>query len=196
MLRLRRGDRFHKKRDGEEVVAKITDETKKQAIADYLTGKFSQRDLVKKYNISLGTANKLTKDLAPENERYVEAEVTMIAARQTLPNEQMNAIMNAAKDEAYNRGLIFNATQKNLVKITEMLNKNTKHEKVGVGDGVQNFEPVELNANDYKALQDAIDKASLTLGVNPRTAQTLIQNTNAQQTKIQITRREIGASDE
>ena len=108
----------------------------------------------------------------------------------------MNAIMNAAKDEAYNRGLIFNATQKNLAKITEMLNKNTKHEKVGVGDGVQNFEPVELNANDYKALQDAIDKASLTLGVNPRTAQTLIQNTNAQQTKIQITRREIGASDE
>lgn len=177
-------------------MARITDETKKQVIADYLTGKFSQRDLVKKYNISLGTANKLTKDLAPENERYVEAEVTMIAARQTLPNEQMNAIMNAAKDEAYNRGLIFNATQKNLVKITEMLNKNTKHEKVGVGDGVQSFEPVELNANDYKALQDAIDKASLTLGINQRNASTTINNTNAQQTKIQITRREIGASDE
>ena len=177
-------------------MGRITDEIKKQVIADYLTGKFSQRDLVKKYNISLGTANKLTKDLTPENERYVEAEVTMIAARQTLPNEQMNAIMNAAKDEAYNRGLIFNATQKNLVKITEMLNKNTKHEKVGVGDGVQNFEPVELNANDYKALQDAIDKASLTLGINQRNASTTINNTNAQQTKIQITRREIGASDE
>ena len=118
----------------------------------------------------------------------------MISARQTLPDEQMNAIMNAAKDEAYNRGLIFNATQKNLAKITEMLDKNTKYEKVGVGDGVQNFEPVELNANDYKALQDAIDKASLTLGVNQRTSSTTINNANVQQseeTKIVIERREL-----
>jgi len=102
--------------------------------------------------------------------------------------------MNAARDEAYNRGLIFNATQKNLAKITEMLDKNTKYEKVGVGDGMQNFEPVELNANDYKALQDAIDKASLTLGVNQRTSSTTINNANVQQseeTKIVIERRNL-----
>ena len=175
-------------------MAKITEQTKKLIIADYLTGKFSQRELAKKHNISLGAANKITKDLTPENERYVEAEVTMISARQTLPDEQMNAIMNAAKDEAYNRGLIFNATQKNLAKITQMLDKNTKYEKVGVGDGVQNFEPVELNANDYKALQDAIDKASLTLGVNQRAASTTINNANVQQseeTKIVIERRNL-----
>lgn len=175
-------------------MAKITDATKKLIIADYLTGKFSQRELAKKYNIALGTANKLTKNLTPENEHYVEAEVTMISARQTLPDEQMNAIMNAAKDEAYNRGLIFNATQKNLAKITEMLDKNTKYEKVGVGDGVQTFEPIELNANDFKALQDAIDKASLTLGVNPRFGGTTINNANVQQseeTKIVIERRNL-----
>lgn len=175
-------------------MAKITDATKKLIIADYLTGKFSQRELAKKYNIALGTANKLTKNLTPENEHYVEAEVTMISARQTLPDEQMNAIMNAAKDEAYNRGLIFNATQKNLAKITEMLDKNTKYEKVGVGDGVQTFEPIELNANDFKALQDAIDKASLTLGVNQRAASTTINNANVQQseeTKIVIERRNL-----
>ena len=65
---------------------------------------------------------------------------------------------------------------------------------MGVGDGVQNFEPVELNANDYKALQDAIDKASLTLGVNQRAANTTINNANVQQseeTKIVIERREL-----
>nr|DAJ66308.1 MAG TPA: Helix-turn-helix of DDE superfamily endonuclease [Caudoviricetes sp.] len=198
MLRIGRGDRFDQERDGEKIVAKITEQTKKLIIADYLTGKFSQRELAKKHNISLGAANKITKDLTPENERYVEAEVTMISARQTLPDEQMNAIMNAAKDEAYNRGLIFNATQKNLAKITEMLNKNTKFEKVGVGDGVQNFEPVELNANDYKALQDAIDKASLTLGVNQRTSSTTINNANVQQseeTKIVIERRELNGDE-
>lgn len=177
-------------------MAKLSEPVKKLIIADHLTGKFSQRELAKKYNLSTSTINKITKGLDAKNEHLVNAQVALLSARETLPPEQTNAIANAARDEFYNRRLVENATQKNLAKITEMLDKNTKYEKVSVGDGVQNFEPVELNANDYKALQDAIDKASLTLGVNPRTAQTLIQNTNAQQTKIQITRREIGASDE
>ena len=136
----------------------------------------------------------LTKGLSPKNDRLVEAQVSLLSAQNSLTATEMTAIMTAAKDEAYNRGLIFNATQKNLAKITEMLSKNTKFEKVGVGDGVQNFEPVELNANDYKALQDAIDKASLTLGVNQRTASTTINNANVQQseeTKIVIERREL-----
>ena len=173
-------------------MARINQDSKRLIIADYLTGKFSQRDLAKKYNISLGTANKLTKDLTPENERFVEAQVAVISAQQTLPSEQMNAIMNAAKEEAYNRGLIFNATYKNLNRVIDMLDKNTKLEKVGVGDGVQNFEPVELNAQDYKALQDTIDKASLTLGVNQRNT-TQINNANLQNTqnKIIIERKEI-----
>lgn len=178
-------------------MAKITDETKKLIIADYLTGKYSQRELAKRHSISIGTVNKLTKDLEAKNEHFVEAEVAMISARQTLPNEQMNAIMNAAQNEAYNRGLIFNATQKNLNRMIEMLDKNTKFEKISVGDGVQNFEPVELSANDYKSLQDGIDKASLTLGVNPRNT-TQINNTNAQQnqTKIVIERKEIKGKSE
>ena len=93
----------------------------------------------------------------------------------------MSSILSTAKDEAYNRGLIFNATQKNLNRVMDMLDKNTKYEKVGVGDGVQTFEPIELNANDFKALQDAIDKASLTLGVNPRFGGTTINNANVSQ---------------
>ena len=56
---------------------------------------------------------------------------------------------------------------------------------------MQNFEPVELNANDYKALQEAIDKASLTLGVNSRTGNISINNTNAQQTDVTEIRRTI-----
>jgi len=74
-----------------------------------------------------------------------------------------------------------------------MLDKNTKLEKINVGEGVQNFEPVELNANDYKALQEMIDKASLTLGVNQRGVTTQINNANVQkdETKIIIERKEI-----
>ena len=175
-------------------MAKITNEIKEKILADFHTGKFSQRELAKKYNASKTTIANLTKGLSPKNDRLVEAQVSLLSAQSSLTATEMTAIMTAAKDEAYNRGLIFNATQKNLAKITEMLDKNTKYEKVGVGDGVQNFEPVELNANDYKALQDAIDKASLTLGVNQRTSSTTINNANVQQseeTKIVIERREL-----
>lgn len=175
-------------------MAKITSEIKEKILADFHTGKFSQRELAKKYNASKTTIANLTKGLSPKNDRLVEAQISLLSAQSSLTTTEMTAIMTAAKDEAYNRGLIFNATQKNLAKITEMLDKNTKYEKVGVGDGVQNFEPVELNANDYKALQDAIDKASLTLGVNQRAASTTINNANVQQseeTKIVIERREL-----
>nr|DAS58530.1 MAG TPA: L20 Mitochondrial ribosomal protein subunit L20 [Caudoviricetes sp.] len=175
-------------------MAKITNEIKEKILADFHTGKFSQRELAKKYNASKTTIANLTKGLSPKNDRLVEAQISLLSAQSSLTTTEMTAIMTAAKDEAYNRGLIFNATQKNLAKITQMLDKNTKYEKVGVGDGVQNFEPVELNANDYKALQDAIDKASLTLGVNQRTSSTTINNANVQQseeTKIVIERRNL-----
>lgn len=175
-------------------MAKITEAIKEKILADFHTGKFSQRELAKKYNASKTTIANLTKGLSPKNDRLVEAQVSLLSAQSSLTTTEMTAIMTAAKDEAYNRGLIFNATQKNLAKITEMLNKNTKFEKVGVGDGVQTFQPIELNANDFKALQDAIDKASLTLGVNQRTVSTTINNANVQQseeTKIVIERRNL-----
>ncbi|WP_169975859.1 hypothetical protein [Campylobacter sp. RM16191] len=168
-------------------MAKIAEQVKKLIIADHLTGKFSQRDLAKKYNVSIGTISNLTKGAEPQNEHLVEAKVSLMSAEQTLPPEQMNAVLNAAEREIRNRQLIENATQLNLKRIKEHLEKNQKFEKISIGDGAQNFEPVELNASDYKAAQEAIDKASLTLGVNPRfAAATQITNTNAQQTIPQI----------
>lgn len=168
-------------------MAKITDETKEKILADFHTGKFSQRELAKKHNVSKTMIANLTSGLRPKNDHLVEAQISLLSAKQSLSETEMTAIMTAAKDEAFNRGLIFNATQLNLQRITEHLNKNQKMEKVGVGDGVQNFEPVELNANDYKAAQDAIDKASITLGINSRgTNNTIINNTQQQAQTTQI----------
>lgn len=168
-------------------MAKITDETKEKILADFHTGKFSQRELAKKHNVSKTLIANLTSGLKPKNDHLVEAQISLLSAKQSLSEAEMTAIMTAAKDEAFNRGLIFNATQLNLQRITEHLNKNQKMEKVGVGDGVQNFEPVELNANDYKAAQDAIDKASITLGINSRgTNNTIINNTQQQAQTTQI----------
>lgn len=173
------------------MVGKITDEIKEKILADFHTGKFSQRELAKKHSVSNGTVANLLKGLTPKNEHLVEAQITLLSAQTQKSEIEMSSILSTAKDEAYNRGLIFNATQKNLNRVMDMLDKNTKFEKVGVGDGVQNFEPVELNANDYKALQEAIDKASLTLGVNSRTGNISINNTNAQQNEVTEIRRTI-----
>ena len=174
-------------------MAKITEATKEKILADFHTGKFSQRELAKKHSVSNGTVANLLKGLTPKNEHLVEAQITLLSAQTQKSEIEMSSILSTAKDEAYNRGLIFNATQKNLNRVIDMLDKNTKLEKINVGEGVQNFEPVELNANDYKALQDMIDKASLTLGVNQRGVTTQINNANVQkdETKIIIERKEI-----
>ena len=173
------------------MVGKITDEIIEKILAAFHTGKFSQRELAINHSVSNGSVANLLKGLTPKNEHLVEAQITLLSAQTQKSEIEMSSILSTAKDEAYNRGLIFNATQKNLNRVMDMLDKNTKFEKIGVGDGVQNFEPVELNANDYKALQEAIDKASLTLGVNSRTGNININNTNAQQTEVTEIRRTI-----
>ena len=171
-------------------MAKITEKDKKLLMADFLTGKYSQRELAKKFNMSLGTVNKLTKDVEPINEHLVNAQISILTAKAILPNEQMNAIMNTAQEEIYNRNLITNATQLNLVRTMEYLSNNKKLEKVSVGTGLQDLVEVGLGADDFKQCQDAIDKASITLGVNQRHSNSQIninnENTNAQQNKVEI----------
>ncbi len=83
---------------------------------------------------------------------------------------------------------VSSATLLNLARTIEYLNKNQKLEKINVGDGVQNFEPVALGSLDYKNAQDTIDKASITLGINQRHANTntKVDSNNLQQTNLTI----------
>jgi hypothetical protein len=78
--------------------------------------------------------------------------------------------------------IVKSATILNLSRTVEYLKNNTKQEKIGLGEGMQGFQQVELGSSDYKNLQDAIDKASITLGVNQRHASSaVINNANVQQ---------------
>lgn len=176
-------------------MAKLTEEKKTLLIADYKTNQFSQRELAKKYVVSVGTVSKLTKNLLPENEHVHNAQVTVLLASAVLSPEEMNAIMNTAKDEVYNKNLAVNASQLNLIRMTEHLTSNKKLEKINVGDGIQKFEEVGLGSGDYKNLQDGIDKATITLGINQRHSNTTINNTNAQQSNeaTQIVFNPVGA---
>lgn len=167
----------------------LDERIKKELIADYLTGRYSQRELMRKYKVSLGTVNNLTRDLNTSNAELVDAQASLIIAKNELPNEQMNAIIETAYDEVYSKNLIQKTTHLNLKRINETLEKNTKMSKINVGDGMQNLEPTSLEMLDYKIAQDAIDKASLTLGINQRHAKTEI-NANASNA-IQINRGDI-----
>jgi len=169
-------------------MAKLSDKEKKMLIADYKTNRYSQRELSKKYGVSVGTVNKMTKNITTENEHLVNAQIAIYAAQTILPIEQMNAIMNAAKDEVYSMGLAINATQLNLMRINEALTSNKKLEKISVGQGMQQFEEVSLDSSDYKNMQDAIDKATVTLGINQRHASSQVtvntQNNNTQHVEL------------
>ena len=68
-------------------MARLTDHDKKLLIADYHTNKYSQRDLAKKYNISIGTVNNLTKEITPQNEHLVNAQISILSAKAILPPE-------------------------------------------------------------------------------------------------------------
>lgn len=167
----------------------LDERIKKELIADYLTGRYSQRELAKKYKVSLGSVNNLTRDLNTSNADLVTAQANLLIAKNELPIEQMNAIIETAYDEVYSKQLIQKTTHLNLKRISETLEKNTKMSKINVGDGVQNLEPTSLEMIDYKIAQDAIDKASLTLGINQRHAKTEI-SANASNA-IQINRSDI-----
>lgn len=179
-------------------MAKLSEYEKTLLIADYHTNKYSQRKLAEKYNVSIGTVNNLTKEVIPQNEHLVNAQMSIISAKAILPIEQMNAILNTAQEEMYNKNLVTNATQLNLVRTMEYLSQNKKLEKRGVGDGVQVFEEVGLGADDFKQCQDTIDKASITLKVNERHAPKQdINLTNAQQNNenTQIVFKRIGSNE-
>lgn len=171
-------------------MARLTDNDKNLIVADYQTGKYSQRDLAKKYEVSIGTVNKLTKEINPINEHLVNAQISLLSAKSYLTNEQMNAIMNTARDEVFNLGIVQNASQLAVIRSTEQLSKNTKKAMTKVkqyndggqvcGESIELYE-IELDSADIKNHVDSIDKASITLGVSQRHAKTEINNTNAMQ---------------
>lgn len=163
-------------------MAKLTEKDELNVKADWQTGRYSQRDLASKYNCSKGKISQLTEGIEKaKNDHLVDAQISLLTAKAYLSTEEMNAIVTTAQNEVFNLGLVTNATQLNVVRITQHLRDNKKVEKINVGDGVQNFEKVALGSSDYKNLQDAIDKASITLRVSERHApKTEIKNQNEQ----------------
>ena len=168
-------------------MARLTDKQRDMIISDFNIG-VSQNQLALKYECSPATINKLCKGLEP---KYKDKVNTIVAIKSELSKEseyQSECFEKEVNDKLRREGLVFNATEKLLKKASQMIDKNSVVDKINVGDGVQNFEPRELNTSDFKNLIDTIDKASITLGINPRHANTNIKvdNNNLQQTNLSV----------
>lgn len=166
-------------------MAKLTDDLKDKILSDFHIGK-SQNWLATNYNLSPATINKLCKGLVP---KYKEKVNTVVSIKSELSNEseyQSFTFDKEVNEQLRLKQIVFNASEKLLVKATQMIDKNQTVDKVNVGAGIQQIEPRELDSSDLKNLADTIDKASVTLGVNQRhsNSQVQINNSNNQQTNI------------
>lgn len=173
-------------------MAKITEDQKKLLIADFLTGRFSQRALAKNYDVSIGTVSKLTKELNTENEHLVNVQKTLLIAKAELPNEQMNAIMNTAHDELRRENAILNATDLLLKAKVDLITKGTYKKPIKLKNGdcdvVEHFDH-DLTPTDMNQLANGLDKLSITSRVNERfnsVANVNIANQNQQNTNVDI----------
>jgi len=156
-------------------------------IADWKTGSFTKKELEKKHKISFKTLNKLVSGILPTNAEAVDVLCEAEMVKKSIKNPvELKAVENVVK----NRIMVDDITCIIANGVKELANKKKAQKvvTVGLGDGVTRTEIVEydLQAKDYKDMQDTIDKASLTLGVNQRHSNNLTQiNNQNQQTQSQ-----------
>ncbi|RUT48870.1 hypothetical protein BWK67_09010 [Campylobacter fetus] len=71
----------------------------------YLVAKRAFTKVPKQHCVSKTTITNLVSGLEPKNAHFAEAQISMIAAQETLSPKEMTAVMTTSKDEAYARGL-------------------------------------------------------------------------------------------
>ena len=151
-------------------MAKITDEIKEKILADFHTGAYTARQLGDKYKVSHVTIVKITKGLVPKNKEKVTA---LIAIKSELAEQNYQEVtsVNEVVDEATKHLIFFkNAALRNQKKADEMLE---------MSDTISDIEAhSRITARNKETV----------LGKEP---QTIINNTNAQQTEVTEIRRTI-----
>ena len=163
----------------------ISKDTWEKARGYYEAG-LTLREIEKRTGINNSSISKKAKNQQWRhgcNIDYIKAKET-IAVKKSAINQQAIACADEVADDNIRRqNLVFNASEKLLQRTQQLISSNKTIEKVNVGDGIQSFQERELNTADLKNLADTVDKASITLGVNQRHAnsQVTVNNTNAQQ---------------
>ncbi|WNL28001.1 hypothetical protein QUR76_06850 [Arcobacter cryaerophilus gv. pseudocryaerophilus] len=163
-------------------MARLTDAQRENIKNALLLGD-SQYKVAQDFNISSATVNKIYKSIDEKTLLEVKDIVKEeVAIKSTLSNQSesfVKAFEDKVNEQLRLKNLVFKATEKIIKKATDIIDSGKVTDKLNIGDGVQQFEPRELNTTDVKNLADAIDKASITLGINQRHSNSQI-NVNTQ----------------
>lgn len=155
-----------------------------QKAREYFEAGLSLTDIVDRTNISKSQiskrASKENWEKGNEKKQLISQAVEVATKKETLKETALEVHNELVDEQVRRRNLVFKASEKIIKKATEIIDNGTVDEKVGVGDGVQQFEPRKINPADVKNLADAVDKASITLGINQRhsNSQVTVNNQN------------------
>ena len=163
-------------------MARLTDAQRENIKNALLLGD-SQYKVSQDFNISSATVNKIYKSIDEKTLSEVKGIVKdEIAIKSTLANQSesfVKAFEDKVNEQLRRQNLIFNVTEKIVKNINKAVTQtipilNDKGEEIGREDLI-------LDSKSAKEYIEAVDKASITLGVNQRHSNTVINNANLQE---------------
>jgi hypothetical protein len=146
----------------------ISTKKKNIIIAEWKTGAYTKAHILKKHKIDRKTLNKIISNIKQENAELVE----LCTAAESAKNSLQNPHEIKAIEEVIKNRLNVHTLANSILDGVSSLVKKGKVQKVLIDGQIVEY---DLQASDYKSLADAVDKASLTLGVNQRHANNNIQ---------------------
>ncbi len=120
-----------------------------------------------------------------KNTDYIEAREIIATKKATESNTSLHFADEDADANIRRKNLVFGGLEKLAQRMNDQVEANKKMDKLNVGMGVQNFEPVELNPQDYKALAEGYASVGKSLGVIEEKPQVAIQNNNIVEVEIE-----------
>lgn len=168
-------------------MARLTDKQREDIRNQLILGE-SQYAIARDYEVSTATVNKIFKTISEDEflAKEVKDEIAIKSKLSSQSESLVKAFDDKVKENIRRQNLIFNVTEKIVVNIDKTLSQ-----KVDVLDDKGNIlrqDDVLLDSKSAKEFVDAIDKASITLGVNQRhsNSQININNENNQATQNNI----------
>ena len=140
---------------------------------EYFEAGLSLSEIVLRTEISKAQISKKSKienwEKGNEKKQLISQAIEVAIKKETLKETALEVHNEIVNEQLRRQNLVFNASEKALKKLDSLIDMTE-------------------DAQDMKHIVDSIDKASITLGVNQRHAnsQVNISNTNATQTNIEL----------
>lgn len=174
------------------MIMAISEKRKEIIIAAWKAGRFkSYYAAAKHYKMSQTTIKKLLGDIAQSNVSIVELKVEYMNELKRLSNLEIQAVEKAAEElniEVEVEYLVHEATLANVKAIRRTIEEGKVIKVVteGIGGGmIQSKEiAVDMTPADYKAAQEGLDKALITVGKAARHAPKVNISSNNDETNI------------